>query len=132
MPPCTTGAAAGGAGTVKPPTGIDCGKPLPPSQFGAEVVPVPGQEWHEEQSNVPGAAENGLWSSTVKPAGGLRFRWQLLQRAVVPLIASGLLAEKLAWNDACAHSCPSMPATFDAPACRWQKLQSYSPTLRSE
>ncbi len=36
------------------------GAPAAPSQLAAVAVPVPGQEWHELQSWVPGAAEKAL------------------------------------------------------------------------
>jgi len=32
--------------------------------------------------------------------------WQLLHRAVVPLLTSGLELVKFLWNFACAHSLP--------------------------
>src|SRR5437899_1034783 len=123
-PPWSSGAGAGGAGTVKPPTEMYRGKSTAPSQFGADGVPVPGQEWHDEQSGVPGSADNALWSSTVKPGGGFTFMWQLLQRPMVPSIVNGLPGLKLAWKDACAHSRPCTPGSVEAPACVWQMLHS--------
>jgi hypothetical protein len=102
-----------------------------PSQLPVVAVPVPGQEWHELQSWLPGAAEKALWSSPGKLAAGLMFMWQLLHRAVVPFITNGFVDVKLAWNLACAHSFPCTPATVETPFCVWQKLQSWVETLAS-
>ena len=102
-----------------------------PSQLGDDDVPVPGQEWHEAQSCDPGAEVKLLWSRSAKPVPGLTFMWQSLQRPEVPFITSGFPALKLVWNEACAHSLPCTPFTFETPFCVWQKLQSWLVALMS-
>ena len=114
-----------------PPTEMNCGDALAPSQLGAAEVPVPGNAWHDAQSWLPGALVNELWSSGRNVAAGLTLRWQLLQRPVVPFITSGVPPEKLAWNEPCAHSLPATPVAVETPAWVWHALQSRPKTLIS-
>jgi len=58
MPVWVVGLVAGGSGILNPPTKMVWGAPPPPSQLGAEAVPVPGQAWRELQSCVPGVEVN--------------------------------------------------------------------------
>ena len=47
-----------GCGIAKPPTAMNCGVFVAPSQLGADAVPVPGHEWQALQSWVPAALVN--------------------------------------------------------------------------
>ena len=67
----------------------------------------------------------------MKVVPGFTFMWQSLHRPVVPFMVSGVTAEKLAWNEAWAHSFPWMPATVEGPAWVWQKAQSKALTFTS-
>src|SRR5436189_23769 len=119
MPACFAAAAAGGAGTVKPPTVITCGTPDAPSQLGAAAVPVPGNAWHAA------ALAEGFVEDAVSAAGRL-FAWQSTQEPGCGSFA----ASRAAWYGA-GPLPAALAAQLERPAAAamWQAPQSAATSL---